>query len=48
MPKLLHGTFEKNKVKIERAMEEFPRSTAGKTLKRLMREPYWAGRDTKI
>jgi len=29
-------------------MEEFPRSTAGKTLKRLMREPYWAGRDTKI
>ena len=29
-------------------MEEFPRSTAGKTLKRVMREPYWAGRDTKI
>lgn len=29
-------------------MDEFPRSTAGKTLKRLLREPYWAGRDTKI
>ena len=29
-------------------MDEFPRSTAGKTLKRLMRDPYWAGRDTKI
>jgi long-chain acyl-CoA synthetase len=29
-------------------MEEFPRSTAGKTLKRVMRDPYWMGRDTKI
>ena len=29
-------------------MEEFPRSTAGKTLKRLLREPYWSGRNTKI
>ena len=29
-------------------MEEFPRSTAGKTLKRVLREPYWAGRETKI
>jgi acyl-CoA synthetase (AMP-forming)/AMP-acid ligase II len=29
-------------------MEEFPRSTAGKTLKRVLREPYWSGRDTKI
>jgi long-chain acyl-CoA synthetase len=29
-------------------MEDFPRSTAGKTLKRVMREPYWAGRDTRI
>ncbi len=29
-------------------MEEFPRSTAGKTLKRTMREPYWAGRNEKI
>lgn len=29
-------------------MEEFPRSTAGKTLKRVLRQPYWAGRDTKI
>ncbi len=29
-------------------MEEFPRSTAGKTLKRVLRAPYWAGRDTKI
>jgi acyl-CoA synthetase (AMP-forming)/AMP-acid ligase II len=28
--------------------EDFPRSTAGKTLKRVMREPYWAGRDTLI
>lgn len=29
-------------------MEDFPRSTAGKTLKRIMREAYWAGRDTRI
>jgi acyl-CoA synthetase (AMP-forming)/AMP-acid ligase II len=29
-------------------MEEFPRSAAGKTLKRVMRDPYWAGRKTRI
>jgi acyl-CoA synthetase (AMP-forming)/AMP-acid ligase II len=29
-------------------MKEFPRSAAGKTLKREMREPYWAGREKKI
>jgi acyl-CoA synthetase (AMP-forming)/AMP-acid ligase II len=29
-------------------MEEFPRSAAGKTLKRVMREPYWAGKETRI
>jgi len=29
-------------------MDDFPRSTAGKTLKRVMREQYWAGRDTRI
>ncbi len=29
-------------------MEDFPRSTAGKTLKRLLREPYWAARDEKM
>jgi len=29
-------------------MEDFPRSTAGKTLKRILREPYWAGRNEKI
>jgi acyl-CoA synthetase (AMP-forming)/AMP-acid ligase II len=29
-------------------MEDFPRSTAGKTLKREMREPYWAGRAVRI
>jgi long-chain acyl-CoA synthetase len=29
-------------------MEEFPRSTAGKTLKRVLREPYWSTRETKI
>ena len=29
-------------------MEDFPRSSAGKTLKRVMREPYWAGLDTRI
>jgi acyl-CoA synthetase (AMP-forming)/AMP-acid ligase II len=29
-------------------MADFPRSTAGKTLKRVMRDPYWAGRDTRI
>ncbi|HMD15546.1 MAG TPA: AMP-binding protein [Terriglobales bacterium] len=29
-------------------MQDFPRSTAGKTLKRILREPYWAGRDEKM
>ena len=29
-------------------MQDFPRSTAGKTLKREMREPYWAGRNVRI
>jgi acyl-coenzyme A synthetase/AMP-(fatty) acid ligase len=29
-------------------MDDFPRSAAGKTLKRVMREPYWAGRATRI
>jgi len=29
-------------------MEDFPRSTAGKTLKRTLREPYWAGRKEKM
>lgn len=29
-------------------MENFPRSAAGKTLKRIMREPYWQGRQRKI
>ncbi|MBL8152149.1 MAG: AMP-dependent synthetase, partial [Blastocatellia bacterium] len=29
-------------------MEEFPRNSAGKILKRVMREPYWSDRDTKI
>jgi len=29
-------------------MQDFPRSAAGKTLKREMREPYWAGREKKI
>jgi len=29
-------------------MEDFPRSTAGKTLKREMREPYWAGSAARI
>lgn len=29
-------------------MDDFPRSTAGKTLKRVMREPYWADRGTRI
>ena len=29
-------------------MEDFPRSTAGKTLKRMMREPYWADSDSRI
>ncbi len=29
-------------------MRDFPRSAAGKTLKREMREPYWAGREKKI
>jgi acyl-CoA synthetase (AMP-forming)/AMP-acid ligase II len=29
-------------------MDDFPRSTAGKTLKREMREPYWGGRRVRI
>ncbi|MDX6447186.1 MAG: hypothetical protein QOH71_4260 [Blastocatellia bacterium] len=29
-------------------LEDFPRSTAGKTLKRVMRDAYWAGRETRI
>jgi acyl-CoA synthetase (AMP-forming)/AMP-acid ligase II len=29
-------------------LDEFPRNSAGKTLKRALREPYWAGRATKI
>jgi long-chain acyl-CoA synthetase len=29
-------------------MDEFPRSTAGKTLKRVLREPYWEGRKEKL
>ena len=29
-------------------MDDFPRSASGKTLKRVIREPYWADRDTKI
>lgn len=29
-------------------MEDFPRSSAGKTLKRVMREPYWASSKTRI
>jgi acyl-CoA synthetase (AMP-forming)/AMP-acid ligase II len=29
-------------------MKDFPRSAAGKTLKREMRAPYWAGRERKI
>ncbi len=29
-------------------MTDFPRSTAGKTLKRELREPFWSGRDVRI
>ncbi len=29
-------------------LDDFPRNSAGKTLKRALREPYWAGRATKI
>jgi acyl-CoA synthetase (AMP-forming)/AMP-acid ligase II len=29
-------------------MQDFPRSTAGKTLKRELREPYWADRNVRI
>lgn len=29
-------------------MDDFPRSVAGKTLKREMREPYWEGRESKL
>ncbi len=29
-------------------LEDFPRSAAGKTLKRILREPYWTGRNEKM
>jgi acyl-CoA synthetase (AMP-forming)/AMP-acid ligase II len=29
-------------------MDDFPRSVAGKTLKRVMRQPYWEDKDTQI
>lgn len=29
-------------------MKDFPRSTAGKTLKRVLRETYWTGKNTRI
>lgn len=29
-------------------MDDFPRSVAGKTLKRIMRQPYWEDKDTQI
>jgi acyl-CoA synthetase (AMP-forming)/AMP-acid ligase II len=29
-------------------VEDFPRSVAGKTLKRIMREPYWEGKSGRI
>ncbi|CAG0993915.1 3-methylmercaptopropionyl-CoA ligase [Anaerolineae bacterium] len=29
-------------------VEDFPRSVAGKTLKRVLREPHWAKRETRI
>ncbi|MCS6840944.1 MAG: hypothetical protein NZ701_09200 [Roseiflexus sp.] len=29
-------------------MDDFPRSAAGKTLKRVMRDEYWKGRESKI
>jgi long-chain acyl-CoA synthetase len=29
-------------------LPDFPRSAAGKTLKRELREPYWAGRASRI
>ena len=28
--------------------DDFPRDTAGKLVKRLLREPYWAGRATRV
>ena len=27
---------------------DFPRDTAGKLVKRLLREPYWSGRGTRV
>jgi long-chain acyl-CoA synthetase len=29
-------------------VEDFPRDTAGKLVKRLLREPYWRGRATRV
>ncbi len=28
--------------------DDFPRDTAGKLVKRLLREPYWTGRQTRV
>jgi len=36
------------RVKAAVILPEFPRNAAGKTLKRNMRDPYWAGRETKL
>jgi len=36
------------RVSVVVVMDDFPRSTAGKTLKRELREPYWASTGRKI
>ncbi len=36
------------RIKAVAILPEFPRNAAGKTLKRNLREPYWAGQEKKI
>jgi acyl-CoA synthetase (AMP-forming)/AMP-acid ligase II len=50
---LRHWINERVSAKFQRVhdvviMEDFPRNVAGKTLKRVMREKYWQGRETSL
>jgi long-chain acyl-CoA synthetase len=43
-----HVDAKNQRVSAVAIMDDFPRSTAGKTLERVLRESYWAGRDEKM
>lgn len=46
----INGRVEAGYQKVSKVviMDDFPRSAAGKTLKRVMRDEYWKGRESKI